>query len=104
MPEGEGRRRARALVRTLGYAVVGGALLVALIGAMTGVVALTVLGLVVAAEETLEFAVVASVLHIDRAPVSRRGMPPRDIAASRGGPASRGLPGSPSLERLPSIA
>ena len=93
MPEGEGRRRARALVRTLGCVVVGGALVVAAIGAVTGIAALAVLGLVVVAEETHEFAVVASVLRIDRAPVSRRVMPTRLVTRS-----------STALERATSIA
>jgi hypothetical protein len=84
MPESEGRRRARVLVRTFGYAVVGGALAVALVGVIMGIPALTGLGLVVAAEETLEFAVVASVLRIERAPVSRRALPPRLMTACRG--------------------
>jgi hypothetical protein len=73
MRESDGRRRARALVRMLGCAVVGGALVVAVIGAVTGSATLTVLGLVVAAEETLEFAVVASVLRLDGVPPIARG-------------------------------
>lgn len=68
MPEGEGRRRARALVRMLGCAVVGGALVAAVIGIVMGIATLTVLGMVVAAEEALEFAVVASVLRLDGVP------------------------------------
>ena len=71
MPETDGRRRARVLVRTLGCAVVGGALAAALVGAVVGSPVLTALGLVVAAEETLELAVVASVLRLERVPTSR---------------------------------
>jgi hypothetical protein len=62
------RRRERALVRIFGSAVVGGALAAAVVGALAGMPLLAGVALVIAAEETLEFSVVAGALRIERAP------------------------------------
>jgi hypothetical protein len=61
-------RRERTLVRVCGCVIVGGALAVALGGALAGMPVVPGLGLVVAVEETLEFLVVAGALRIDRVP------------------------------------
>lgn len=73
MPESDaGRRRALTLVRRGACAVIGGALVVAVAGGVCGSPTLVALGLVVAAEESLEFAVVLGALRIERPPGRQR--------------------------------
>ncbi len=81
-----GRRRALALVRWGGCAVVGGALVAAAAGTLAGSPALAGLGVVVAAEEALEFAVVLGALRVRRVPAPPWRAPRSAAAPPANGP------------------